>query len=336
MPKAKKIRASLTPDQLAFYKQKIISDTRKVKEWVSFFKNLTLLDKLDDLNHTIFKWITITGIVGIIGSIIFMVVQKENWIIALIGLSIAITGFGFWRIRKLDEEDLNNYLRLFFFPILQVLMDKAGGNARLAATLDFRDSRDTSPRRSTVMGGREQKLYSPTYILARTQLLDGVKLNFAMQDEIKDQNWTKTNYRGKVKYKSKTKTTHHLLIRMSFPADKYTWNGDTTEDLVIEQNGEQFEAKKKVKIKQLGDEVLSVKHFFDAIQSVYAKFTPQGEQPVREREGDSEEIYDDGDAVVAAYVWHGAYFNRYDYDSMDYQDSSDMSYEDDEGTVFDS
>lgn len=145
MTKAKRIKETLTPDQLDFYKQKTISDTRKIKEWISFFRNLALLDKTDDRNHNIYKGFTVTGIVGLIASIIYMANVKEVWIVGLIILSMMVIGFGYHHIRRLDEEDINNYLRLFFFPILKTFKDKAGAEAKLSATLDFRDSKASSP-----------------------------------------------------------------------------------------------------------------------------------------------------------------------------------------------
>ena len=157
-----------------------------------------------------------------------------------------------------------------------------------------------------------------------------------IQDDIKDMSWTKTSASGKTKYKRKTKTVHNGLVKMILPATHYTWNQTTGEDMEIVAQEEVFEAKKKLKVKVVGDHILSVKYLFEAIEDIYAQFTPQGEQRVREQEVGETEFHNDSDAVVAAYIWHGAYFDRYDYDSVDYHDTSDVSYEDDEGTVFDS
>lgn len=178
--------------------------------------------------------------------------------------------------------------------------------------------------------GIRQELFDPTFILARIQLLDGVKLHFAMQDEIRVQNWMKTTDRGKVKNKTKTKTTHNLLIRMVFPASYYSLNGEPVGDMEIEKRDEFYSVKKKLKIKRLGHDTLSVKHFFEAIQSVYYQF-----EPLNKHDDEHKSPQDDA-VVLAPFIWNGGYFDDYDYDSIEYHDNSDMSYDDHENSVFDS
>lgn len=335
MPKAKKLRASLSPDQQAFFTSKTIHDTKKIKEWIAFFQNIAIIDKKEDGTR---KLLMRLGIAFIILGVICVIATfiTENLLILIATALLVTVGVIFLvKVKKLKAQGINNYLRLFFMPILEVLQGKAGPNARLSANLDFHEPRDMEPTKSQVRG-RSQSLYSPTYVMAKVTLLDQVKLQFGIQDDVKDLVWSKTSASGKMKRKMKTKTTHHGLVKMILPADQYTWNQTTGDDMGIVAQEETFEAKKKLKVKVVGDHILSVKYLFEAIEDIYAQFTPIGEQQIRQREDDGTDHFDDGDAMVAAYVWHGTYFDRYDYDSVDYQDPSDMSYEDDEGTVFDS
>lgn len=338
MTKAKQVLASLTEEQKQFYQQKTISDTRKIKDWIWFFTGISLLDRLGDKKRSVLKgWGFLSLFLALVFIVLAITLDEPFYFIGL-GAFIVTTILFFYKMYQLKGDDVSNYLRLFFLPILKVLTDKAGAESKLAATLDFKDARDRNPMKNTLRNGRNQTRYAPTYILARVQLLDGAKLQFGLQEEIKDLNWSQRNSRGKTKYKSKTKTTHLLLIKMSIPKSNYEWNGTSFEDLVIKEKNYHYEVRKKLKLKALGDHFLPVDVFFKAISSIYAQFTPLegGEQRKHPREGDAGEYIEDDGVYIAPYVWYGGYFDDYDYDSVDYHDGTDMAYDDDENSVFDS
>lgn len=179
-------------------------------------------------------------------------------------------------------------------------------------------------------------MYSPVFILAKSKLLDGVSLHFALQDKIRDLKWSKTNSRGKVKYKSKTKTVHNLLIKMSFPKTRYRWNGETKEGLVIKKHRDHYEAKMKLKIKKVGEHLLSVKYLFEAIQSVYYQFEPTKLSQTNHSEEVVISSEEEGSEDLAPFIWQSSYFDDYDYDSVDVQNGSEVPYEQNENSVFDS
>lgn len=337
MTKAKVTKSSLTSEQIKFYKVKTISDTRKIKDWIGFLAGISILDQKEDQKRKVLLGLAILSLVA--GFIFIMVSVKmdDPFLFIFTAVCFVISIFLFYARYQSKKHDISNYLRLFFLPILKVLVDKAGAEAKLAATLDFNGPRIGAPEKKKLLNGRKQSLYTPTYFLGRVQLLDKAKLQFGFQDEIKDQTWTKTNFRGKTKYKSKTKTIHHLLLKISIPKSGYSWNGVSYEDLVITEETDHYEAKKKVKLKRDGNHHLSVDYFFRAVSSIYQQFTPldgNGEElqvPTKDKTHPEDDL-----GYMAPYMWHGSYFDDYDYDSVDYHDGSDLAYDQDENSVFDS
>ena len=337
MSKASKIYATLTNQQKDFIKEKNISASFKVGKWLGFLQKVSLYDKFGDAK---IKSLNSTGIILIVIGVVLLfggAISEFFEILLLVPVLIIIAIFLFVKARKLRATDLNNYLRLFFIPILSVLKDKAGEDAKLAASLDFRNPRKALEAAKSKVNGRNLELYKPTYIISKVTLLDGTLLEFVVGDDIKDFNWTKRSASGKTKYKSKTKFVHQCFIKMTLPKSEYRWTGEETPQIqVVDHNGHYF-AKQKIKIKTIGkDNVLNVNAFFAAMQSVYSLFdplSPTAEKP-RRSEDESEEFEEDYSAVP--YIWYASTFDDYDYDSFDYSDSGEMMMDDDGATVFDS
>ncbi|MEM7549500.1 MAG: hypothetical protein AAF363_07495 [Bacteroidota bacterium] len=336
MGKAAKLYQSLSQQQKQFYKEKTLSTTMKVKQWIAFLSKISTLDKLGDGK---IKKLMGFGVAAIVITVVsfFVALISETYEVLIGSAVFLIAGIILFAKRKdAKEQDINNYLRQFFMPVLNVLKDKAGENAKLGASLDFRDPRKVLDPVKSVIGTRKQSMYSPTYIMTRLSLKDGTLLEFVVKDDIKDLNWKKRSASGKTKYKNKTKFVHQCFIKMTLAKTEYTWNGTQTEGIeVVDHNGH-YQVKSKIKIKKIGDHVLHVKAFFEAIQSIYALFQPlnpsSGASTVR---NDTEEEYQD-DYMFIPYVWYGGYFDDYDYDSFDYSDTGEIVMEDEAANVFDS
>ena len=99
-----------------------------------------------------------------------------------------------------------------------------------------------------------------------------------------------------------------------------------------------YEVKTKLKIKVVGDHILRPKEFFDGIQLLYAQFDPlhtTGNYSTRRSEDEEFEEFEE-DYYMTSYIWYGTYFDRYDYDSLEYSDSGEILVDDAGATVFDS
>lgn len=336
MSKASRIYKTLTNQQQQFVNEKNISATFRIKKWLGFLQKVSLYDQFGDERikriRTLMIW---SFVLAAISLFAFGIAEfPEGWLstlfLLILGIALAI------RIRKLKQGDINNYLRMFFFPVVNVLKDKAGEDAKLAATLDFRNPRKANDPVKSVVNGRNLSLYKPTYIICKVQLIDGALLEFVVSDDLKDFNWTKRSASGKTKYKSKTKVVHHCFIKMTLPKSEYTWNGTNPPDVqIVDHNGDYF-AKQKIKIKKLGkDNILNVNAFFAAIQGIYELFKPLNPAAQEPRRSEETNEYEDDYAAIP-YIWYGTTYTDYDYDSFDYQDTGNYMYEDEGATVFDS
>jgi len=325
------LKKKLTEEQRAFYKNKILSSTMKVESWISFLSIVSLLDKKGDKRTKTLNELTIGSLLLILFSIFATIISKKLYFLLGIPLFTVVAISLYIHKKKHEGNDLNNYLRLFFIPILHVLKDKAGSKAKLSAKIDFRNPRNANEPKKSKVNGRKQSLYTPTYITAKILLQDNVLLAFMFREDIKDLEWRKRNPRGKIKYKSKTKIVHHCLFNLRFPTSEYLWLGKTLENTFITKEDDYYLVKSKIKVKRIGDDYLHVKVFLDNIKAIYELFKPTAQQEkannIRRQEED--------DSFLESYVWYGGYFERYDYDSFDHAYYEHGVY-DEKASVFDS
>ncbi|MBL3657257.1 hypothetical protein [Fulvivirga sediminis] len=340
---------NLSPAQQAFVNEKKVSATMKIDKWLSLLTKISKFDKRND--QRINRLFTL--------SIIFYVVTFLSiFSLAFFGGSAAYLIFGFAGIatalliykNKLQQNDVNDYLRLFFIPVLNVLKSKAGGEAKLSANLDFRNPRKALKPVIGKVRGRDMKMYSPKYAIAKLVMQDGATLEFVIADDIKDFSWRKRSASGKTKYKSKTKFVHYCFIKLTLPKSEYRLKHSPLAGITITEHNGDYLAKSKIKIKKVGQgHVLNVKEFLETMQAIYGQFEPL--HPVSEPEPNQEssksratagnvngqDDYDDSFAMMAVpYLWYHSSFDDYDYDSFEYTDSGDYAMDDDAVTAFDS
>lgn len=338
-PKSSQLFESFTEQQRAFVDKKTLSTTLKVKQWKGFLKKVSAYDQLaDEQIKSLGKTIQISLIVAVVFVFLSFMITPF-----LLLISLGLGGFGFFKMKErsdLKKRDVNNYLRLFFMPVVDALESKAGSDARLSATLDFRNpTKALTPEKSKV-NGRNLSLYQPTYIIAKVTLLDKTQLEFVVKDDIKDFRWTKRSASGKTKFKRKCKTVHHILLKMTLSKDEYKWLGQTKSDTSVSDVVGAYLVKHRVKMKMGGGNLtMNVKSFFVAMQKVYDQFEPLNPRATRrDDDGDEAEYDDDMDTAMAvgAYVWFDSSFDNYDYDSFDYSDNDQVMMDDEGATVFDS
>ena len=337
---------SFSEQQKQFVDEKTISATLRIEKWLGFLAKTVKYDHKIDKEVSLMGTLTWVGVIGIIISIIAAFVAENPFIALGVLAFILLIIISQVRKSKLHSKDLDNYLRLFFIPVLSILSEKAGKDAKLSASLDFRIPRKSLTPTESKVRGRNLKLYEPKYIATRVLLKDGVSLEFAVKDDIKDYSWTKRSASGKMKYKSKTKFTHQCFLKMTLPKSEYELSRTPPANIIIEEMGESYVAKSKIKVKVIGtSKVLNPKKLFEGIQQIYDCFLSfrMGEEQPKKAERSDEEEYEtedyyenDDNMMLGAMMWHGDLFDRYDYDNFDYANSNEFMVDDDSVTVFDS
>jgi len=355
--KAASYYKSLSPQQQQFVDEKTISATMSIRKWKSFLAKAAAYDTYGDKAiKKVNSHLLIAGVVGFI--LFFFLIGLGGYF--LIGYLLVLAGILFFLIRRrnlFNNRNLNNYLRLFFFPFLDIMEAKAGPEAKLAASLDFRDPRKALTPEKSKVNKRNRKLYQPKYIIGKVGLLDKTQLEFVVADDIQDFSYWKTTARGKRKQKRKLKMVHHYAIKMAVDKSQYQLKpGNLPAHVQMEENSTHwvFKAKQKAKvpvtdlvrqgkIKPTKLHVLPVNKFFQLVQEVYdfleAKYPPKEiSQPSEETAAGSTQDTDNlsGLAALPLVVWTGTYFDDYDYDSFEVSDEYAGDYEEGGATVFDS
>ena len=337
---ALKTYESLSKDQRDLLQTKTISATKPIRDWMAFLGQISVIDaKTDKALQANMTWLILSGIMmGLSFLATFILTFMVGTIFAILPLLIMIgaivlmvKNFG-WK-KKLHGYDLNNYLRQFFFPMLEALRVKAGEHTRLSATLDFRvPQHHVTPTKDRYMN-RDIKIYDITYLVSKVKLLDGAELGVGIAEKVKDMSYWKTSASGKRKHKRKYKVYTQLVVRLKLPKKKYELGDKRPEGIEWDSSDPDFlvlKYKHKSKQRQL-DQILPVKVLFGAIEKMYALVEdknpgdpplPSTKEKPRRRPAEEEE-FDDGDDlddVIMTGIWLG-HFDHYDYSSFDYEQS---------------
>jgi hypothetical protein len=336
--KAKDFYQQLTPQQKHFVDNKTISTTLSIKHWVAFLSKVNDYDLYDDkARNTLGIYIGIC-VIGLIASAILLANFFQVYLV-IIPVVLIILLINTIQTRKtFVNRDINNYLRVYFLPLLDSLKSKTGDDAKLSASLDFRDPfRALKPEKYKVpYQGRDRRveLYEPKLVIAGVMLRDQSYLETVLVDEIKKISYT--NPRGKSK--SKIKTLHRLFIRLTVSKELYRRNAIALPDYVeMSEEDNAYIFKLKHKGKELNQDILHPSIFFSELNQLYRLI-----QPLAGRQDSTEVATEPSEAqtnpasnLVEALVWNDLIFDSYDYDGLRNRDRS-LTAGDDSGNIFDS
>lgn len=321
--KANQFYKELTLQQKHFVDNKTINTTMSIKHWMAFLKKASDFDTYCDKARLLLGTKMTLLILAIIGlTITAFALENYYW---LLGLAV----LGVWLYDTVQtrsnfaKRDINNYLRLFFMPFLEAIKSKAGEEAKLSASLDFRDPmKSVTPNKYDYQysgSKRNVSLYEPKMIIAGVTLLDGSYLETVVLDEIR-----KISYRNaNGKHKSKTKTLHRFFIRLSANKKNYKPRNPLPEHIEVSEEGDQYIFKLKEKNKELGAGILNPALFFTVLGGLYKQLEPLGGTPPLPM-GNTDQpgagfIAQDIPAdnrLVETLVWDDVFFNQYDRDSF--------------------
>lgn len=342
--KAKQFYQELTTQQKHFVDNKIINTTLSVKHWLGFLSKASAYDEYSDKARQTLSIRMAVVVVGIIGLVIMAFSMEIYYLLALPAM-LGIVLYTMSQTRShFARRDINNYLRLFFMPFLEVVRQKAGEEAKLSASLDFRDPfKVLKPTKEEIkVQGRKRyiDIYEPKMIIAGVTLLDNSYLETVVLDEIKKVSYT--NPRGKSK--SKTKTVHRIFIRLTASKNVYRRNDQSIPPQVeFTDTADSYLFKLKQKKKEEAYEVLKPSEFFKELALLYGLLQPlhgaAGEAPTPSTEtipAAASGITDTGTGITEALVWNDLLFNNYDYDSVSRRGSGLSGSDNESRNIFDS
>lgn len=323
---AKKFFESLNPQQKQFVESKTISTSLSIKNWIAFLRKASQYDRYADDAITTSTGIIISGVILTIFSLFIPFMFEQTLLFIIPVISALVTYFFTKRKSHLKKRDINNYFRLFFMPFLEMLRVKAGEEAKLSASLDFRDPQKSVPPVKSMVGSRDLKTFQPNYIIAKVSLLDGAYLEMVIADEIRVFSYTNANGKSK----SKTKTVHHYFVKLSLPKQVYRLKSQTFPDhITMEETTAEYVFKLKGKQKDEGYALLKLSVFVAGLQSLYnlvedinpahGIVTDRTGEPVKRSPEQKDQFTSDGgytsDSSIPFLLWSDSMFDRHDYDS---------------------
>jgi len=277
LQKANKFYSELTPQPKHFVDHKTINTTLSVKHWITFLAKTSAFDEYGDKVRGTLGVYQVVLVIGAIGSGIAAMAIPNYYVFVATGLCLALFTWVTNTNKHFVARDINNYMRLFFMPYLEVMKQKAGEEAKLSASLDFRDPlnaiRPTSQR--VLVNGRHRNIevYEPKRIIAGVTLSDNSYLETVLMDEIKKIDYKSASGRSK----NKSKTSHHIYIRLSVDKKVYNRSAETfSENVEIIEEADKYIFKLKQKQKEASYDILKPIIFFGALSSLYNYITPLG------------------------------------------------------------
>ncbi len=357
MANAKNFYSSLSTQEKRFIDDKTMSTTLSVKNWIAFLQRASAYDAyLEKQVGSSTVWIVLCIIITI-ASIFF---YSSVLIDYLLLIPLVFGMLSVWLISRrmtLKNRDINNYLRKFFMPFLDIMKDLAGEETKLSAAVDFRDPMKHVKPSAHKIQGRDLKVYEAKYIAAKISLKDGSYLETVVADEIRKISYR--NPRGKLK--SKTKTVHHYYQRLTLPKSTYKLKGlKLLSHMEMTETPESFVFKLKGKGKTLNYEILTIKEYMMGIKHIYNQVQNIHEPPADAKQAEPTPLpsssmpndkrttgIQDGnkrdnsdsvsDAGLPTYFWSDHYFDRHDFDSTRIrEDMPALSDEDLTMNIFDS
>lgn len=329
MANAKKFYQSLTLQEKRFIDDKTMSTTMSVKNWIAFLTRASAYDAYRDKLASRSGWSIAIGVILTIASIVVYFESEIMWTISLTAVFGCVTAWLILQRATMKSRDLNNYLRMFFMPLLKMMEDFAGPDAKLSAAVDFRDPfKSNSPIASTVRG-RSMKLYQPKYIAGKITIKDGTYFETVIADDIKVFSYTNANGKSK----SKTKTTHHYFIRMSLPKQTYRSKGlKLLQGMTFEETNEALIYKLKGKAKEMNYGILKLNTFQTGIKHIYMQVenltapptVASSDSPKKDSPKSTSEVQEgltaDQSPSIATAFWASTYFQDNDYSNTDFRD----------------
>jgi len=341
--KAKQFYQELTPQQKHFVDNKVINTTLSVKHWIGFLSKASAYDEYSDKARQTLTTRMALVTVAIIGLIILAFAIEYYYLFALPAL-LGISLFNMAQTRShFAKRDINNYMRLFFMPFLEVIRQKAGEEAKLSASLDFRDPIKTlTPSKEEInVNGRKRYIntYEPKTIIAGVTLLDNSYLETVVMDVIKQVNYKSSSGKSK----SKTKTVHRIFIRLTASKNVYKRNEKSIPAQVeFSDTADSYLFKLKEKKKEDTQGVLKPGDFFTELAMLFGLLQPlygtaaQGLAAPAEGMPATAGAISGTDRMAEALVWNDLFFNSTDYDGVSRQGSGLMGTEDGSRNIFDS
>ena len=226
----------LSPEAQKIVHDRRVSGEKSIKEWIDFINPLSRFDRKSDLQRKIGNYImglwAFVGLYGIYMTFQFMYNHVEPIkflepliVLASSGLLMLLT---YMYYRKFEVMDIPNLLRGFLEPVLKLLREEFGDNAKLNLKLDLSEIK--ALREVTAEAPETDPMtYLETSITPKEGSTAAVKVEATGVEQ---------------PFLSEYKLRHTVYVSCAF--DKSRFNlGENTENFAVSEDGDQFVIKYK-------------------------------------------------------------------------------------------
>ena len=252
----------LYPEEKEFLKTNKIIEAKTVDQWLTFSKNIGFFDKYMDTRRGNYQFIVITlwFIAFIMAFIIIFLAAAErdfeeySWALITLIISLILLIPSHRKLSKFSKIYISNHLRHFFVPLLKMIKKRSGGEAQLAAELDFNEFSDH------YYNHRDESVPQEiTHI--KVPFLDSSQFIF----KIAAGGYTK--WRGS-RYGNKLYAIYACIIKVVFDKESYK-RSDNKGPFYIQENEKKIEITANHEQHLDGEDALSFGPILDYIEAIY-------------------------------------------------------------------
>jgi len=241
------IYSLLDEEQKKFADTKKVSATHRLRQWLKFFEKTEAYDERLDYEYT---WLGGCSpyallILGFIGSIVgfanqFIWLFIPALLAFIAGIVMIVAG------KNNRRRQINNHFRLYVLPLLHILREDAGDEARVQLNCDFSDFElpayaiKPPAHAPQVPSNTQQEYFEVKWLEMQIELLDKTELKIELSDLVRRRTRRRRNPRGKMKTKIKHKTTHKIKLKIAFHKDRYKPDG-LGGALAYERDGDYYQ-----------------------------------------------------------------------------------------------
>ncbi len=214
--KAWKAYRGLDSQQKAFLKQKRILSDRNLEDWIGFLSGIVEFDRQGDKLRLALIWLG----AGLFPAGIALAIATGSGQTLLAAWALGAVILIFWmRLRGINIPDKVDG---FILPWLVLLREDIARDASLTLKMDLRGNMAAGNKVDELSGKRDDagwrvQVFRDEWFHGQTTLADGAKLQWDISDLLRQRKRSKTNARGKTKWKTKYKLQRtydiHLAVR---------------------------------------------------------------------------------------------------------------------------
>lgn len=221
---------ALTPEQRRLLKEKRVQGERTPAQWLGLLAGLAAYDRQADAVRT---WATAVMVIApllLFFAALFGGIALGYETLALpvaIGLALVAGAPLVALFLATRSTDLANQLREVAIPLVALIGEDLGADARVHLGLDLRGGTVTPKLRETrpasKMGGRtiRERVFQDPWMSGAVSLSDGARLRWRLIDQVREYRISRRNARGKTKTKTKFRVDSLAQVALDLPVARY-------------------------------------------------------------------------------------------------------------------